>query len=75
MTKDQYRQKYISRLKALRHDIHVRHINNLEMLAKDRQEYWRRPLILVHVLLCIGLSVFSRHDLRHRVDGQIRRSC
>ena len=34
MTKDQYRQKYTSRLKALRHDIHVRHINNLEMLGK-----------------------------------------
>ena len=55
MTKDQYRQKYTSRLKALRHDIHVRHINNLEMLAKDRQEYWRRPLIWCtsfHALVC-----------------------
>ena len=44
MTKDQYREKYTSRLKALRRDIHIRHINNLDMLAKDRQEYWRRPL-------------------------------
>ena len=76
MTKDQYRQN-ILRLRALRHDIHIRHINNLEMLAKDRQEYWRRPLFGVRPFMHWFVR-FSCHDfliaLMVRLDDPVTRA-
>ena len=47
MTKSQYRKKYISRLKMLKQDFHLRHIAKLENIAKEKQEYWRAPILWV----------------------------
>ena len=44
-------------IESIKSDIHIRHINNLEMLAKDRQEYWRRPVI-VYVLSTLVCPFF-----------------